>query len=72
MDASTVPLQLLVRRGYIPVHGPGSPIASGKPEGRGGEDKELLCEMEGGHNKLCKKGCGVQIMRRRVRVWEWW
>ena len=41
MDASTVSLQLLVGRGFVPVPGPESPIASGKPEG-GEEDKGLL------------------------------
>ena len=67
MDASTVPLQLLVGRGFVPVPGPESPIASGKPDGGGGgggEDKGLLCEKEGGHNnrQLCKKRlvCGEE------------
>ena len=41
MDASTVPLQLLVGRGFVPAPGPGSPVASGKPKGEG-EDKGLL------------------------------
>ena len=36
MDASIVPLQLLVGRGFILVPSPESPIASGKPEGGGG------------------------------------
>ena len=41
MDASTVPLQLLVGWGFVPVHGPGSPIVGGKGGGGGGggEDK---------------------------------
>ena len=40
MDVSTVLLRLLVGWGFVPVPSPGSPIASGKPEGRRKEEEE--------------------------------
>ena len=62
MDASTVPLQLLVGWGFVPVPGPGSPVASGKLEGEG-EDKGLLWREV---TISCAKGVWCANNERRV------
>ena len=82
MDVSTVLLRLLVGRGFVPVPGPGSPIAGGKPEGRrrrrrsryrirvgsgcGCTSSEIIKDMKAKKEELGRGGATRGRRRRRV------